>query len=163
MKRERCPRCGGRLDVEGESWSKAEGTVERSFRCRSCGERFGASVQWPHADAPSQRTRRGKRLPALAFAWVSLVLAILWVVLRSLDYGSVRVVVYGVVARGAEAFLHPAWIVFLVAVAAFLFAAARRRSPPLVVPASVAPAVQLRAEPPGMISVVVAGSRDAAA
>lgn len=163
MKRERCPRCGGRLDVEGESWSKAEGTVERSFRCRSCGERFGASVQWPHAAAPSQLTRRAKRLPALVFAWVSLALAVLWIVLRSLDYGSVRVVVYGAVARGAEGFLHPVWVVFLLAVAAFLFAAARRRSAPLVVPASVAPAVQLRAEPPGMISVVVAGSRDAAA
>ena len=163
VKRERCPRCGGRLEVEGESWSKAEGTVERSFRCRSCGERFGASVRWPHADAPSQRTRRGRRLPALVFAWVSLALAALWVVLRSLDYGSVRVAVYGAVSRGAEAFLHPAWVAFLFAVAALLFVAARRRSTPLVAPASVAPAVQLRAEPPGMISVVVAGSRDAAA
>ena len=163
VKRERCPRCGGRLDVEGESWSRAEGTVERSFRCRSCGERCEASVPWPHAAAPSRHARRGRRFPALVLAWVFLALAAIWVVLRSLDYGSVRVAVYGAVARGAEAFLHPAWAVLLFALAAFLFFASRRASAPLVVPAAVAPAVQFRAEPPGMISVVVAGSRDAVA
>jgi len=163
VKRERCPRCGGRLEVEGESWSKVEGTVERSFRCRSCGEGFGASVHWPHAAPPSQHTRLGRRVPTLLSAWLSLVLVALWVVLRSLDYGSVRVAVYGAVARGAETFLHPAWVVFLLALAALLFLAARRRSTPLVLPPSVAPAVQLRAEPPGMISVVIASSRAALA
>ena len=163
MKRERCPKCGGRLDVEGESWSRAEGTVERSFRCRACGERFGASVRWTHPGSPSQRTPGKRRFPALALAWVSLALVALWAVLRSLDYGSVRVAVYGALARGAEAFLHPAWAVLLFVLAALLFLAARKRSVPLAVPAAVAPAVQLRAEPPGMISVVVAGSRDAVA
>jgi len=88
---------------------------------------------------------------------------VLWVVLRSLEYGSVRVAVYGALARGAEAFLHPAWAVLLLGLAAFLFLVARKRSVPLAVPAAVAPAVQFRAEPPGMISVVVAGSRDAVA
>jgi hypothetical protein len=87
----------------------------------------------------------------------------LWAVLRSLDYGSVRVAVYGALARGAEAFLHPAWAALLFGLAALLFLVARKRSVPLAVPAAVAPAVQLRAEPPGMISVVIAGSRDAVA
>ena len=163
MKRERCPKCGGRLDVEGESWSRAEGTVERSFRCRACGERFGASVRWTHPGSPSQRTPGKRRFPALVLAWASLALMVLWVVLRSLDYGSVRVAVYGALARGAEAFLHPAWAVLLLGLAAFLFLVARKRSVPLAVPAAVAPAVHFRAEPPGMISVVVAGSRDAVA
>lgn len=163
VKRERCPKCGGRLDVEGESWGKAEGSVERSFRCRSCGERFEASVRWPHAGAPSQHTPGKRRFLALVLAWVSVALAALWVVLRSLDYGSARVAVYRAVARGAEAFLHPAWVAILLALAAFLFLAARRRSALLVGPGAVAPAVQFRAEPPGMISVVVAGSRDAVA
>ena len=163
MKRERCPKCGGRLDVEGESWSRAEGTVERSFRCRACGERFGASVRWTHPGSPSQRTPGKRRFPVLVLAWLCIVLMALWVVLRSLDYGSVRVAVYGALARGAEAFLHPAWAVLLLGLAAFLFLVARKRSVPLAVPAAVAPAVQFRAEPPGMISVVVAGSRDAVA
>jgi len=163
VKRERCPKCGGRLDVEGESWSRAEGTVERSFRCRACGERFGASVRWTYPGSPSQRTPAKRRFPAPVLGWLSLALVILWLVLRSLDYGSVRVSVYGIVARGAEAFLHPAWAALLLGLAAFLFLVARKRSVPLAVPAAVAPAVQLRAEPPGMISVVVAGSRDAVA
>ncbi len=163
MKRERCPKCGGRLDIEGESWSRAEGTVERSFRCRACGGRFGASVYWTHPASPSERTPGRRRFPALLLAWLSLALMVLWVALRSLDYGSVRVAVYGAVARGAEAFLHPAWGVLLLGLAAFLFLVARKRAVPLAVPAAVAPAVQFRAEPPGMISVVVAGSRHAVA
>ena len=163
MKRERCPKCGGRLDVEGESWSRAEGSVERSFRCASCGERFEASLRWPHAGAPSQHTPGKRRFLTLIPAWVSVALVAVWFVLRPLDYGSVRVAVYRAVARGAEAFLHPAWVVFLLALAVFLFLTARRRSALLVGSGAVAPAVQFRAEPPGMISVVVAGSRDAVA
>ncbi|MCK4512201.1 hypothetical protein KAW64_10710, partial [bacterium] len=163
MKRERCPKCGGRLDVEGENWSRAEGTVERSFRCRACGERFGASVRWTHPGSPSQRTPGKRRFPTLVLAWLSLAFMVLWAVLKSLDYGTARVAVYGAVARGTEAFLHPAWAALLLVFAAFLFLVARRRSVPLAVPAAVAPAVQFRAEPPGMISVVVAGSRDAVA
>jgi len=137
--------------------------VDRSFRCLGCGERFGASVRWTHSGSPSQHRPGKRRFPALALAWLSLALMILWAVLKSLDYGSVRVVVYGAVARGAEAFLHPASAVILLGLAAFLFLIARKRSVPLAVPATVAPAVQLRAEPPGMISVVGAGSRDAVA
>lgn len=149
--------------MEGESWSRAEGTVERSFRCRACGERFGASVRWTHPGSPSERTPGKRRFPALVLAWLFLALTVLWVVLRSLDYGSVRVAVYGALARGTETFLHPAWAVLLLGLATVLFIVSRKRSVPLAVPAVVAPAVQFRAEPPGMISVVVAGSRDAVA
>lgn len=162
MKRERCPRCGGRLEVEGESWRRDSRAVERLFHCESCGARFGSSFAWPHAWAPSERVR-GRSTWAVALAWVSVALVALWLALRALDYGTARVAVYSAVSRAAEAFLHPAWVVALSILAVLLFLASRRRATPIQIAPSVAPAVQLRAEPPGKISVVIAGSRDAVA
>jgi hypothetical protein len=94
---------------------------------------------------------------------VSVALLALWVLLKSLDYGTVRVAVYAGVARGAEAFLHPAWAVGLLVLAgSFFIASMRRRTPPPPAP-SVAPSIHLRAEPAGKISVVIEGARDAVA
>jgi hypothetical protein len=94
---------------------------------------------------------------------VSVALLAVWVLLRSLDYGTVRVAVYSGAARAAEAFLHPAWAVALALLAAALFAASRRRGVPPPPAPVVAPSIQLRAEPPGKISVVIEGARDAVA
>jgi hypothetical protein len=94
---------------------------------------------------------------------VSVALLALWAVLRSLDYGTVRVAVYSGAARAAEAFLHPAWAVALAVLAAAFFVASARRGAAPPRPPSVAPSIQLRAEPQGKISVVIEGARDAVA
>ncbi len=124
MKRERCPQCGARFEVD----------------------RSGA---------------RG-RPRATALAWACLALLIAWGLLRSFDYSTVRASAYAVFARAVEAFLHPAWAAILAVLSVCLFVASRRRPAPAV-GAAVAPAVQLRAEPEGKISVVVEGTRDAVA
>ncbi|MFH1689420.1 MAG: CHAT domain-containing protein [Candidatus Eisenbacteria bacterium] len=124
----------------------------RRERCSQCGARF--EVKRPGG--------RG-RSPTAVLAWTAILLLVAWGLLRSFDYSTVRVSVYAGVARGVEAFLHPAWAAILVLLAVCLFLVSRRRATPPAVAAAVAPAVQLRAEPPGMISVVVEGSRDAVA
>jgi len=112
-------------------------------RCPSCGSR-GTS-------------------PAGALFWVFVVLLAAWVLVRSLDYGTVRVAVYAAVARGVEAFLHPVWGAVLLVLALLSFVASRRRMPRPVRVASIAPGVRLRAEGSGKISVAVDCSRHAVA
>ena len=121
-------------------------------RCPQCGARLEVKRSGPR-----------RHSPAAVLAWTSLALLVVWGLLRSLNYSTVRVSVYAGVARGAEAFLHPAWAAILAMLAVCLFLASRRRATPAADAAAVAPAVQLRAEPRGMISVVVEGSRDAVA
>jgi len=162
MTRERCPKCGGRLETEGEHWHRDGGLIDRSYRCGACGSRFQSSVRWPHPVAPSDVARRGGR--GLAWlAWAALFLIVLWVVLRSLDYATARVAVYSAVADAAEAFLHPGWAVALAVVAVLALIVSRRRRPPAVTSASLAPSVQLRAESPDRIAVLFSGSRGAVA
>ena len=121
-------------------------------RCPQCGARF-------EVRRPPRRGRSG----GLALAWTSVALIAVWGLLRSLDYSTVRVSVYAGVARAAEAFLHPAWAGVLAVLAVCFFVASRRRPATAIAGAAVAPAVQLRAEPRGMISVVIEGSRAAVA
>ncbi|HYW68807.1 MAG TPA: CHAT domain-containing protein [bacterium] len=112
-------------------------------RCPSCGSR-GASAFG-------------------ALFWVLVVLLAAWVLLHSLDYGTVRVAVYAAVARGAEAFLHPVWGAALLVLALLCFAASRRGGAPGSRVVSIAPGVRLRAEGSDSISVAVDGSRHAVA
>lgn len=112
-------------------------------RCPNCGSR-GAS-------------------PFGTLFWVFVVLLAAWVLLRSLDYGTVRVAVYAAVARGAEGLLHPIWGAVLLVLALLCLAASRRREVPRARVAAIAPGVRLRAEGGGKISVAVDGSRHAVA
>lgn len=91
---------------------------------------------------------------------VVVFLAAVWLVLRSIDYVD-RVSVYGAVSTAAEAFIHPLWFVALLVCAAAILTVSRVRRSPVPAPTVLAPEVQLRAEPPGKMSVVFSGNRDA--
>jgi len=160
MKRERCPGCGGTLNVESEMWTAGTRRLTRTLLCDSCGSRFESSVDWPRAVPPSERARP-RHAAWRVVGWVSLALLCMWLALRSMDYGTVRVAVYSAVARAAESFLHPAWGVGLLTLAVVALGASRRRRRPEYPRAALAPAVQLRAESRERISVVFSDARGA--
>ncbi len=138
MTRGRCPRCGGRTEIESESWHRGDRRVVRTHGCVSCGSRFETSVDWPDDE-------------------------VLWVLLRTLPFGE-RAALYGAITSAVEGFLKPVWMAAL-AVAAVLLAAASLRRPRRradALPATLAPDVHLRAEPEGKLTIVVSDTRAAA-
>lgn len=102
---------------------------------------------------------RSNGAPPGALLWVVVGIAALWAILKVLPYAD-RARVYGVVAAGFEAFLHPASLVVLIALA-FALAAARRRvrRKPVAALSELTEDVHLRAEPPGHVSVVFSAGR----
>jgi hypothetical protein len=132
----------------------------RSSRCLSCGDSFETNLPWEPAAPPSELTRRrASGVLAVLFS-LTLLLTAAWLLLRSLDYVD-RVNVYGAVSTAAERFLHPGWFAGLAVAAAVLLALMRVRRTVTPVQAAMAPEVQLRAEPPGKLSIVVSGDRNA--
>lgn len=162
MRRERCPRCGGPLGIEGETWTRGSGRIVRSSVCPSCGDAFETHLPWGAAAPPSELGRGRTRGLFAGLLALTIVLGAAWLLLRSLDYVD-RVNVYGAVSTAAERFLHPGWFVGLAVAAALLLALMRGRRTIAPVRAAMAPEVQLRAEPPGKLSVVVSGDRNALA
>ena len=152
---ENCPRCGARAELEKESWRRGDRAAERTFACASCGHTFSSRAMPPGV---TDEPRRDRCLAWVAL-WFVLALVILWFLLRSMDYVK-RAAFYHAASVAGEAFLHPAWLVFLLVAAALcLFLLRRGRTAKRVATEALAPDVQLRTEPPGKLTVIVSGSR----
>ncbi len=170
MNREACPRCGGKLATEEERWSGTDRTVRRTVRCEACGGRFettadSAGNRAGSVGAGSAGARSRSPRAAVPLLWIVAALVVLWGALRSIPYGG-RSAIYRAVYHGAaavfEAFLHPAWLGALLALAVALVVWRWRgmeRAQPLR--AAMTPDVHLRAEPPGKLTAMIADSRGA--